>query len=110
MFETRAGFCAHYASAFTLMMRAAGIPARVVIGYQGGEWNEEVGYLSVYQYDAHAWSEIWIPQQGWVRFDPTAAVAPERVERGLAAAIGDEETFLEQTPFSLARYRDKLAA
>ncbi len=81
LFETRRGFCEHYAAAFTLLMRAAGIPARVVTGYQGGEINPLGDYLIVRQSDAHAWSEVWLPQQGWVRIDPTAAVAPERIER-----------------------------
>ena len=91
LFETRRGFCEHYASAFTLVMRAAGIPARVVTGYQGGEFNPLGGYLLVRQSDAHAWSEVWIERQGWVRVDPTAAVAPERIERGLIGAVGADE-------------------
>ncbi|MBU2478513.1 MAG: DUF3488 and transglutaminase-like domain-containing protein, partial [Gammaproteobacteria bacterium] len=80
LFETRRGFCEHYAAAFTLLMRSAGIPARVVTGYQGGELNPLGGYLIVRQSDAHAWVELWLGEKGWVRFDPTAAVAPERVE------------------------------
>ncbi len=84
LFNTRQGFCAHFASAFTLMMRAAGIPARVVTGYQGGEYNRVGGYYIVRQSDAHAWSEVWLKGRGWVRIDPTAAVAPERIERGTA--------------------------
>jgi transglutaminase-like putative cysteine protease len=91
LFETRKGFCEHYASAFTLVMRAAGIPARVVTGYQGGEFNPIGGYLLVRQSDAHAWSEVWIDGQGWLRVDPTGAVAPERIERGLIGAMGDDE-------------------
>lgn len=91
LFETRKGFCEHYASAFTLVMRAAGIPARVVTGYQGGEFNPIGGYLLVRQSDAHAWSEVWIDDQGWLRVDPTGAVAPERIEQGLINAVGDEE-------------------
>jgi transglutaminase-like putative cysteine protease len=91
LFETRRGFCEHYAGAFTVVMRAAGIPARVVTGYQGGEFNPLGGYLIVRQSDAHAWSEIWVDRLGWVRVDPTAAVAPERIERGLSEALGDEE-------------------
>jgi protein-glutamine gamma-glutamyltransferase len=87
LFETRRGFCEHYASAFTFLMRAAGIPARAVTGYQGGELNPIGNYLIVRQADAHAWSEVWLEGQGWVRVDPTAAVAPERVESGLAAAL-----------------------
>ena len=68
-------------------MRAAGIPSRVVTGYQGGEYNDLGGYYIVRQSDAHAWAEVWLEGRGWVRVDPTAAVAPERVERGLYAAI-----------------------
>jgi transglutaminase-like putative cysteine protease len=88
LFDTRAGYCEHYASAFTVLMRAAGIPARVVAGYQGGEFNRYGGYWLVRQSSAHAWSEIWLAGQGWVRVDPTAAVAPERVESGLEGALG----------------------
>ena len=91
LFETRQGFCEHYASAFTVVMRAAGVPARIVTGYQGGEFNPLGGYLIVRQSDAHAWSEIWVDRLGWVRVDPTAAVAPERIERGLIGAVGAEE-------------------
>ena len=82
LFETRAGFCEHYASAFTVLMRAAGLPARVVIGYQGGEQNSYGGYLLVRQSSAHAWTEVWLAGSGWTRVDPTAAVAPERVHLG----------------------------
>lgn len=87
LFETRRGFCEHYAGAFTFLMRAAGVPARVVTGYQGGEFNRLAGYLIVRQSDAHAWSEVWLEGEGWVRVDPTAAVAAERIEQGLAAAL-----------------------
>jgi len=91
LFETRRGFCEHYASAYTLVMRAAGVPARVVTGYQGGELNPIGGYLVVRQSDAHAWSEIWVEGRGWLRIDPTAAVAPERIEQGLLAAVDESE-------------------
>ena len=91
LFSTRKGFCEHYASAFAVVMRAAGVPARVVTGYQGGEFNPIGGYLLVRQSDAHAWTEIWIDTRGWVRVDPTAAVAPERIERGLVDAVGADE-------------------
>ena len=88
LFETRRGFCEHYASAFAVMMRAAGIPARVVLGYQGGEPNPMLdNYLTVRQSDAHAWTEVWLEGEGWRRVDPTAAVAPERVESGIAGAM-----------------------
>lgn len=83
LFETRAGFCEHYATSFTLLMRIAGIPARVVAGYQGGERNPLGDYLILRQSDAHAWSEVWLEERGWVRVDPTAAVAPERIEQPL---------------------------
>ncbi|HEY4368967.1 MAG TPA: DUF3488 and transglutaminase-like domain-containing protein [Steroidobacteraceae bacterium] len=91
LFNTRRGFCEHFASAFTLLARAAGIPARVVTGYQGGELNPMGGYLIVRQSDAHAWSEVWLEGKGWVRKDPTAYVAPERIESGLSAAVGADE-------------------
>ena len=93
LFNTRRGFCGHYASAYAMMMRAAGIPARVVGGYQGGDWNPVGGYLIVRQAHAHAWAEIWLPGTGWTRVDPTAAVAPERIERGVQAALPNESLF-----------------
>lgn len=85
LFETRRGFCEHYASAFVTLMRAAGVPARVVVGYQGGELNPTGNYLIVRQADAHAWAEIALPERGWVRIDPVAAIAPERIELGIEA-------------------------
>ncbi len=94
LFSTRRGFCEHYASAFTLLMRAAGVPARVVTGYQGGELNTAGGHFTVRQSDAHAWSEVWLPDEGWVRVDPTAAVAPQRIESGLAASLPEDEAAL----------------
>jgi protein-glutamine gamma-glutamyltransferase len=86
LFGTKAGFCEHYASAFALLARAAGVPARVVAGYQGGERNPVADYWIVRQSDAHAWAEVWLAGR-WVRYDPTAAVAPERIEIGLDAAL-----------------------
>jgi transglutaminase-like putative cysteine protease len=83
LFSTRRGFCGHFTSAFVTLMRAAGVPSRVVQGYQGGEFNPAGGYLLVRQADAHAWAEIWQAGRGWVRIDPTAAVAPERVQFGI---------------------------
>jgi transglutaminase-like putative cysteine protease len=83
LFETRRGFCEHYATSFVYLMRVAGIPARVVTGYQGGVWNPVGRFLEVRQADAHAWAEVWLPKSGWTRIDPTAAVAPERIERGI---------------------------
>jgi protein-glutamine gamma-glutamyltransferase len=82
LFDSREGFCEHYASAFTVMMRAAGLPARIVTGYQGGELNGVGGYYIIRQSDAHAWTEVWLDGQGWVRVDPVSAVAPERVALG----------------------------
>lgn len=104
LLETKRGFCEHFASSFTLMMRAAGIPARVVVGYQGGELNPYENYLMVYQFDAHAWTEVWLEGQGWQRIDPTAAVAPERIENGLGDLL-DEERVLSGSMLSLVRYR-----
>lgn len=86
LFRTRAGFCEHYAGAFVVLMRALDIPARVVTGYQGGQINPVDNYMTVRQSDAHAWAEVWLRGQGWVRVDPTAAVAPERVEYGSSNA------------------------
>ena len=98
LFNTHRGFCGHYASAFTTMMRAAGIPARVVTGYQGGVYNRFGGYWYISQADAHAWSEIWLDGSGWQRVDPTAVVAPDRLERGtrdpLAADAVDADPWL----------------
>lgn len=84
LFSTRRGFCEHYAGSFVFLMRAAGIPARVVTGYQGGTVNPIGNYMIVRQSDAHAWAEVWLQGQGWVRIDPTAAVSPSRIESGLS--------------------------
>ena len=89
LFNTRRGFCGHFASAFATLMRASGIPARVVTGYLGGEWNRVGGYLLVRQSSAHAWTEIWLENEGWVRIDPTAAVAPERLRGSLGELLPD---------------------
>lgn len=87
LFRTQRGFCEHYAAAFVFLMRAAGIPARVVSGYLGGEFNPLDGYLIVRQSDAHAWAEVWLAGRGWVRVDPTASVSPARIETGIAEAL-----------------------
>jgi transglutaminase-like putative cysteine protease len=90
MFESKQGFCEHYAAAFTVLMRAAGIPTRVVTGYQGGTVNPVGQYLIVHQRDAHAWTEVWLGKdRGWVRIDPTSAVSPSRVTDGIESAIPD---------------------
>ena len=86
LFEAQRGFCEHFAASFTWVMRAAGIPARVVLGYQGGAYNPSGNYIEVRQFDAHAWSEVWVQGEGWRRVDPTAFVAPERIEAGMGAA------------------------
>ncbi|AXA91916.1 DUF3488 and transglutaminase-like domain-containing protein [Massilia sp. YMA4] len=93
LFRTRQGFCEHFAGSFVFLMRAAGVPARVVTGYQGGEFNPVDGYVTVRQSDAHAWAEVWIAGQGWRRVDPTAAVAPERVNASLARALPAQAPF-----------------
>ncbi|MEZ5557437.1 MAG: DUF3488 and transglutaminase-like domain-containing protein [Pseudomonadales bacterium] len=90
-FESRRGFCSHYAGALVFMLRSVGIPARMVGGYQGGEVNPIDGHLMVRQFDAHAWAEAWLDGEGWVRVDPTSAVAPARIESGLNAALSQED-------------------
>jgi transglutaminase-like putative cysteine protease len=96
LFESRLGFCEHYASAFVVLMRAVGIPARIVTGYQGGEINPVDGNLTVRQSDAHAWAEVWLPGRGWKRVDPTAVVSPIRIEQGEAELASQ---------YGLSRYR-----
>ena len=105
LFRTRRGFCAHYAGAMTFVLRAAGIPARVVAGYQGGELNPRANFFTVRQFDAHAWVEYWQAGQGWTSVDPTFAVAPERIEQGLEQALSGEQSFLADSPLSPLRYR-----
>lgn len=104
LFDEKAGFCSHYASAMTYALRLAGIPARMVTGYQGGEMREQ-DYMSIYQYDAHAWVEAWIDESGWQRFDPTAIVSPDRIQFGLETAMQEEGSFLMDAPFSLAKLK-----
>jgi len=103
LFQTRQGFCEHYSSAFTYLMRAAGIPARVVTGYQGGYYNDSSNYLLVRQSDAHAWSEVWLEGRGWVRVDPTAAVSPLRVQLGARAAAGESAPWYQAEWLQLIR-------
>ncbi|HEX9390993.1 MAG TPA: DUF3488 and transglutaminase-like domain-containing protein [Usitatibacteraceae bacterium] len=93
LFDTRQGFCEHYAGSFVLLLRAAGVPARVVTGYQGGEINPITRQLVVRQSDAHAWSEVWFDDLGWVRVDPTFAVSPLRINGGIEAALGPVGVF-----------------
>ncbi len=94
LFQSKKGFCEHYAAAFTSLMRAAGVPSRLVVGYQGGEFNSWGRYYTVRQSDAHAWAEVWLEGRGWVREDPTAVIAPDRVSygaQGYAALSPDNE-------------------
>lgn len=100
LFTTRRGFCEHYASAFATLMRAAGIPTRIVTGYQGGSRNLLGDFYQVRQSDAHAWTEVWLEDKGWTRIDPTAAVAPNRVEQNLQSALGAAG---EELPSALRR-------
>lgn len=97
LFTYKKGFCEHYASSFTFLMRAAGVPSRVVGGYQGGEWNSSGKYLIVRQANAHAWSEVWIAHSGWQRVDPTAVIAPARINNGLGlgSAQADSLPFMD---------------
>ncbi len=104
-FDTRRGFCAHYAGAFAFLLRSANIPARIVTGYQGGEVNALGNYVLVHQFDAHAWVEVWLQGRGWVRIDPTSAVSPLRIEQGIEDALAAENSFLEDSFFSAVRYR-----
>jgi transglutaminase-like putative cysteine protease len=105
LFENRAGFCAHYASALVFMARASGLPARMVTGYQGGEYNPQAGYYSIYQYMAHAWTEVWLEGQGWQRFDPTAMIAPQRILDGFDATFDSQSSYLQDSPFSSLRMK-----
>lgn len=103
LFDNRAGFCAHFSSSFVFMMRSMNIPARVVSGYQGGEINPESGHITVRQYDAHAWAEVWLEGKGWVSVDPTAEVAPQRIRLGLRDSLPDGDEFLPGNNFSLIK-------
>lgn len=105
LFSSLRGFCAHYAGAMVFTLRAAGIPARVVAGYQGGEINQAGQFVQVRQFDAHAWVEYWQPGQGWRSVDPTFEVAPERIERGLQEALPDESELFQGDVFSPLRYQ-----
>lgn len=100
LWQTREGFCEHFSSSFVFFLRAAGVPARVVVGYQGGELNALNNYWVVRQRDAHAWAEVWLVGRGWVRVDPTAAVAPERIERGIDYSLSEEDSRLLGNSFA----------
>lgn len=103
LFETRQGFCEHFSGAFVFALRAAGVPARVVTGYQGGETNPIDGYMTVRQSDAHAWAEAWIEGKGWMRIDPTAVSAPRRIEMNLAAAVPEGAPLMLRADFGWLR-------
>lgn len=107
LFETKRGFCEHFTGSFVYLMRAGGVPARVVVGYQGGEFNRRGNYVAVRQFDAHAWAEVWMEGQGWIRVDPTAVVAPQRIQEGLEFAVEGEE-FLADVGLSLMKFRSTL--
>lgn len=104
LFDTRRGFCGHYAMATAFVLRSAGVPARLVTGYLGGEWNPSGNYLAVHQFDAHAWVEYLDEAGRWRRIDPTAVVAPERIEGGITQALNEE--FTAADPLALQRYRN----
>ncbi|MBR9885023.1 MAG: transglutaminase domain-containing protein [Oceanospirillales bacterium] len=104
LFDTQQGFCGHYAGALVFLLRSVGVPARVVGGYQGGEWNPYEQYLTVRQYDAHAWTEYWIEGRGWVRVDPTAAVSPERIVESSDRVFAGDPAFLSDAPLARLRF------
>ncbi|KTD82514.1 transglutaminaseTgpA domain-containing protein [Legionella waltersii] len=99
-FSSKKGFCEHYASAVTVILRSAGIPARVVVGYQGGEWNPFAKYLTIKQKNAHAWLEYWTNNQGWQRFDPTAYISPTRIDKQLLTNSAEQRTYLNVSTMS----------
>ncbi len=103
LFETRMGFCEHFAGAFVFLARAADVPARVVTGYQGGHVNPVNGAISVRQSDAHAWAEVWYAKRGWVRVDPVALVAPTRIDQGLEGALEKGLPFMLRPEYSWLR-------
>lgn len=112
LFNTQSGYCEHYSSTFSTLMRWLKIPTRVVAGFQGGEYNPNGGFYEVRYSSAHAWNEIWTPKDGWIRVDPTAAVAPERIEFGMDALFAlmkknGQEGFNEGD-YNLAKLRDIL--
>ncbi|MCF6203934.1 MAG: DUF3488 and transglutaminase-like domain-containing protein [Methylococcaceae bacterium] len=96
LFKARSGFCGHYATAFVYLLRVANIPARVVSGYQGGSINKVGNFLEIKQSDAHAWAEVWLENKGWVRFDPTSAVAPDQFsEQNLESSTAEKQKNFE---------------
>lgn len=108
LFNTREGFCEHFASATAYALRLAGIPTRVVGGYLGGEWNAYEKYMLIRQYEAHAWVEAWLEGKGWVRLDPTAAVAPERVIQPFDQLFATSQEFMSDSPLGVFRLQKNL--
>ena len=107
MFATRQGFCEHYAQSFAVIMRAAGLPARIVTGYQGAEYNPQGGFWQIRAKDTHAWTEVWLPsEQVWLRVDPTAAVAAVRTEQGIGSALPQNDRVLIADESAFSRWRD----
>lgn len=107
MFATRQGFCEHYAQSFAVIMRAAGLPARIATGYQGAEYNPQGGFWQIRAKDAHAWTEVWLPsEQVWLRVDPTAAVAAVRTEQGIGSALPQNDRVLIADESAFSRWRD----
>lgn len=105
LFDAKRGFCAHYAGSLAFMLRLADIPARVVMGYQGGEFNPDGGYFIIHQFDAHAWVEAYLDGIGWVQLDPTALIAPDRIQSGLVSALREEGSFLSDSPLASAAHQ-----
>jgi transglutaminase-like putative cysteine protease len=108
LFSTQEGFCEHFANATAYTLRLAGIPTRIVAGYLGGEWNPYEKYLLVRQYEAHAWVEVWLEGKGWIRLDPTAAVAPERVTQPFDQLFADAPEFMADKPLSFINLQHNL--
>ncbi|SIT00023.1 transglutaminaseTgpA domain-containing protein [Neptunomonas antarctica] len=108
LFSTQEGFCEHFANATAYTLRLAGIPTRIVAGYLGGEWNPYEKYLLVRQYEAHAWVEAWVEGKGWIRLDPTAAVAPERVTQPFDLLFADAPEFMADSPLSAINLQHNL--
>lgn len=111
LFDSKRGFCGHYATSFAVVLRAAGIPSRLVAGYQGGLYNSVGNFWEVRQADAHVWVEAWVQSLGWVRIDPTAAISPNRIQHAIdldEQRIGDEIKFFIKPPDGLARWGQQL--
>ncbi|WP_416191411.1 transglutaminaseTgpA domain-containing protein [Neisseria sp. CCUG12390] len=107
LFQSKQGFCEHYAQSFAVIMRAAGLPARIVTGYLGAEYNEQAGFWQIRSKDAHAWTEVWLPsEQVWLRIDPTAAVSSVRTEQGISQALPQDEQSLLPSDNLFSRWRD----